>query len=82
MSHVPTSIKFPAKVSAEEMQQLADAMAAQFERLKFGGRAVVITFKPREVCIVPQCLDSMTRISTGTVLHVRHLFVLRLDMYL
>eukprot|EP00434_Breviolum_minutum_P038159 symbB.v1.2.033840.t1/scaffold4260.1/size42279/5 len=32
----------------QEMQQLADAMAAQFERLKFGGRAVVITFKPRE----------------------------------
>lgn len=50
MSHVPASIKFSAKVSAEEMQQLADAMAAQFERLKFGGRAVVITFKPREVC--------------------------------
>lgn len=67
MSHVPTSIKFPAKVSAEEMQQLADAMAAQFERLKFGGRAVVITFKPREVCMVPQCLDSMTQICTVTV---------------
>ncbi|CAE7420182.1 rsmH, partial [Symbiodinium microadriaticum] len=32
----------------QEMQQLADAMAAQFQRLKYGGRAVVITFKPRE----------------------------------
>jgi len=30
------------------MQQLSDAMSAQFQRLKFGGRAVVITFKPRE----------------------------------
>eukprot|EP00439_Symbiodinium_sp_Y106_P013182 s6839_g1.t3 len=32
----------------QEMQQLADAMSAQFQRLKYGGRAVVITFKPRE----------------------------------
>ncbi|CAJ1350428.1 unnamed protein product, partial [Effrenium voratum] len=32
----------------QEMQQLAEALDAQFRRLKFGGRAVVITFKPRE----------------------------------
>ena len=32
----------------QEMQQLADAMEAQFRRLKYGGRAIVITFKPRE----------------------------------
>ena len=46
----------PAKLSFQgirnfinqEMQQLADAMEAQFRCLKYGGRAVVITFKPRE----------------------------------
>eukprot|EP00913_Durusdinium_trenchii_P026269 g24648.t1 len=32
----------------QEMQQLADAMEAQFQRLKYGGRSVVITFKPKE----------------------------------
>ena len=32
----------------QEMQQLADAMESQFQRLKYGGRAVVITFKPKE----------------------------------
>lgn len=34
--------------SVKEMQQLADAMEAQFQRLKYGGRSVVITFKPKE----------------------------------
>ena len=34
--------------ACEELQQLSDALASQFRRLKFGGRAVVITFKPRE----------------------------------
>jgi len=40
----------------QEMQQLADALNNQFRRLKFGGRAVVITFKPREESVLVEFL--------------------------
>ncbi|CAE8629828.1 unnamed protein product [Polarella glacialis] len=40
----------------QEMQQLSDALTSQFKRLKYGGRAVVITFKPREETVVERWL--------------------------
>jgi len=40
----------------QEMEQLAAALEGQFKRLKFGGRAVIITFKPREEAVVQEFL--------------------------
>ena len=40
----------------QEMQQLEDALTGQFRRLKLGGRAVVITFKPSEEAVLERWL--------------------------
>lgn len=40
----------------QEMEQLRECLQAQFRRLKYGGRAVVVTFKPSEEAVLSRFL--------------------------